>query len=43
MTQFARNYLKIRLKDKLNKFIKVNYKKCMQDNNRKYFQRKINL
>jgi len=43
MRQFAKNYLKICLEDKLNKFLKLNYQKCIQDNNDKYCQRKIKL
>ena len=43
MKQFAKNYLKICLEEKLNRFLKINYQKCLQSKNQEYCQRKIKL
>ena len=43
MKQFARNYFKLCLEEKINRFIKVNYKKCIKEDNEKNCQRKIKL
>ena len=43
MKQFARNYLKLCLEEKINRFIKVNYEKCIKEDNEKNCQRKIKL
>jgi len=43
MKQFARNYFKLCLEEKINRFIKVNYQKCIKDDNEKNCQRKIKL
>ena len=43
MKQFARNYFKLCLEEKINRFIKVNYQKCIKENNKKNCQRKIKL
>ena len=41
MKEFAKNYLKICLQEKINKFIKINYQKCIKEDNEKNCQRKI--
>jgi len=41
MKQFAKNYLKLCLEEKINRFIKVNYQKCIKEDNEKNCQRKI--
>ena len=43
MNQFARNYFKLCLEEKINRFIKVNYEKCIKEDNEKNCQRKIKL
>ena len=43
MKQFARNYFKLCLEEKINRFIKVNYEKCIKADNEKNCQRKIKL
>ena len=43
MKQFARNYLKLCLEEKFNSFIKVNYQKCLKEDNENNCQRKIKL
>ena len=43
MKQFARNYFKLCLEEKINGFIKINYQKCIKDDNEKNCQRKIKL
>ena len=43
MKQFARNYFKLCLEEKINRFINVNYQKCIKENNEKNCQRKIKL
>ena len=43
MKQFARNYLRLCLEKKINIFIKVNYQKCIKEDNEKNCQRKIKL
>ena len=43
MKQFSKNYLKLCLEEKINRFIKVNYQKCIKENNEKNCQRKIKL
>ena len=43
MKQFAKNYLKLCLEEKINRFLKVNYQKCLQKDNEKNCQRKIKL
>ena len=43
MKQFAKNYLKLCLERKINRFIKVNYQKCLKEDNEKNCQRKIKL
>ncbi len=43
MKQFARNYFKLCLEEKINRFIKVNYEKCIKEDNEKNCQRKIKL
>ena len=43
MKQFARNYLKLCLEEKINIFIRVNYQKCIKEDNEKNCQRKIKL
>ena len=43
MKQFARNYFKLCLEEKINSFIKVNYQKCIKEDNEKNCQRKIKL
>ena len=43
MKQFARNYFKLCLEEKINRFIKVNYEKCIKEENEKNCQRKIKL
>ena len=43
MKQFARNYFKLCLEEKINSFIKVNYEKCIKDDNERNCQRKIKL
>ena len=43
MKQFARNYFKLCLEEKINRFIKVNYEKCIKEDNVKNCQRKIKL
>ena len=43
MIQFARNYLKLCLEEKINRFIKINYEICMKEDNEKNCQRKIKL
>ena len=43
MKQFARNYLRLCLEEKINRFLKVNYQKCIQEDNVENCQRKIKL
>ena len=43
MKQFARNYFKLCLEEKINRFIKVNYQKCIKEDNKNNCQRKIKL
>jgi len=43
MKQFARNYFKLCLEEKINSFIKVKYEKCIKEDNKKNCQRKIKL
>ena len=43
MKQFARDYFKFMPRRKNNRFIKVNYQKCIKENNEKNCQRKIKL
>jgi len=43
MKQFARNYFRLCLEEKINRFINVNYQKCIKENNEKNCQRKIKL
>ncbi len=43
MKQFAINYFKLCLEEKINRFIKVNYEKCIKEDNEKNCQRKIKL
>ena len=43
MKQFARNYFKLCLEEKINRFIKINYEICMKEDNEKNCQRKIKL
>ena len=43
MKQFARNYFKLCLEEKINRFIKVNYEKCIKEDNQINCQRKIKL
>ena len=43
MKQFARNYFKLCLEEKINRFINVNYQKCKKEDNEKNCQRKIKL
>ena len=43
MNQFARNYFKLCLEEKINRFIKINYEICMKEDNEKNCQRKIKL
>ena len=39
MKQFAKNYFKLCLEEKINRFIKVNYEKCIKEDNEKNCQR----
>ena len=41
MKQFAKNYLKLCLEQKINRLIKVNYQKCIEEDNERNCQRKI--
>ena len=43
MKQFARNYFKLCLEEKINRFINLNYQKCIKKDNEKNCQRKIKL
>ena len=43
MKQFAKNYFKLCLEEKINRFIKVNYQKCIKEDNEKNCKRKIKL
>ncbi len=43
MRQFARNYFKLCLEEKINRFIKVNYEKFIIEDNEKICQRKLVL
>ena len=42
MKQFARNYFKLCLEEKINRFIKVNYEKCIKEDNEKIVKEKLN-
>ena len=43
MKQFAKNYFKLCLEEKINRFINVYYQKCIKEDNEKNCQRKIKL
>ena len=43
MKQFARNYFKLCIEEKINSFIKINYQKCVKEDDEKNCQRKIKL
>ena len=43
MKQFAKNYFKLCLEEKINRFIKINYEICIKEDNEKNCQRKIKL
>ena len=43
MKQFARNYFKLCLEEKINRFIKVNYQQCIKENSENNCQKKIKL
>ena len=43
MKQFARNYFRVCLKEKINRYIKINYQKCIKEDNEKNCQRKIKI
>ena len=43
MKQFARNYFRICAEEKINRFIKIYYQKCIKGDNEKNCQRKIKL
>ena len=43
MKQFARNYFKLCIEEKINKYIKINYQKCIKEEDEKNCQRRIKL
>ena len=43
MKQFARNYFRICAEEKLNRFIKIYYQKCIKEDNEKNCQKNIKL